>query len=212
MSRRSRPAGAAAGLPLALATPVLLLALVAPAGAQEADTVPAAPPRAAETAEEEADGQVSPGGAFLRSMAIPGWGHAAVGAYGRGGFYFAAESASGGMLVKSLLRREAAEEIVELRRQAAAARLRAEGREDPDSIRALVDQDAEVQEAEGLVEARSQQVEDWAALAIFLLFMGAADAFVSAHLQDFPEPLEVRSLGEGRVEVKVSVPVGGGGG
>lgn len=192
-----------------------LLALVAvfllagPVRSQDPDTLRAAP-GAPDTA--TVDEGVSPGGAFLRSMLVPGWGHAAVGSYTRGGFYFAAESASGGMLLKSLFRQDAAEALVDLRREAAAARLRAEGREDPDSIRALVDGDPEVQEAEGLLEVRSQQVEDWAALAIFLLFMGAADAFVSAHLQDFPDPLEVDVGGNGRVvEVKVSVPVGGGG-
>lgn len=192
-----------------------LLALVAvfllagPVRSQDPDTLRAAP-GAPDTA--TVDEGVSPGGAFLRSMLVPGWGHAAVGSYTRGGFYFAAESASGGMLLKSLFRQDAAEALVDLRREAAAARLRAEGREDPDSIRVLVDGDPEVQEAEGLLEVRSQQVEDWAALAIFLLFMGAADAFVSAHLQDFPDPLEVDVGGNGRVvEVKVSVPVGGGG-
>lgn len=158
------------------------------------------------------DEGVSPGGAFLRSMIVPGWGHAAVGSYTRGGFYFGAEAMSGGMLLKSLLRQDAAEALVDLRREAAAARLRAEGREDPDSISVLVDADPEVQEAEGLLEARSEQVEDWAALGIFLLFMGAADAFVSAHLQDFPDPLDVNVGGNGSVvEVKVSLPVGGGG-
>lgn len=192
-----------------------LLALVAvfllagPVRSQDPDTLRAAP-EAPDTA--TVDEGVSPGGAFLRSMLVPGWGHAAVGSYTRGGFYFAAESASGGMLLKSLFRQDAAEALVDLRREAAAARFRAEGREDPDSIRVLVDGDPEVQEAEGLLEVRSQQVEDWAALAIFLLFMGAADAFVSAHLQDFPDPIDVDVGGNGGVvEVKVSVPVGGGG-
>lgn len=191
----------------------LLLLCASPARAQEPDTLRGPPEVEAPGTAAEGDEGVSPGGAFLRSMLIPGWGHAAVESYTRGGFYFAAESMSGGMLLKSLLRRGAAEDLVALRREASAARLRAEGHEDPDSIRALVDGDPDVQSAEGLVEARSQQVEDWAALAIFLLFVGAADAFVSAHLKDFPEPLEVQVGGDGGVmEVKVSVPVGGGGG
>lgn len=198
--------------PLLLAAALLLL-WASPARAQEPDTLRPPPELEVPGTPAEEDEGVSPGGAFLRSMLIPGWGHAAVESYTRGGFYFAAESMSGGMLLKSLLRRGAAEDLVALRREAAAARLRAEGHQDPDSIRALVDGDPDVQSAEGLVEARSQQVEDWAALAIFLLFIGAADAFVSAHLKDFPEPLEVQVGGDGRVmEVKFSVPVGGGGG
>ena len=195
---------------LALATP---WAVPTPGAAQEPDTLRAAPEAAVpDTLGPEADDGVSPGGAFLRSLVIPGWGHAAVESYTRGGFYFAAESMSGGMVLKSLLRREAAEELVALRRQAVESRLRAQGREDPDSIAALVDADEDVQAAEGLVESRSQQVEDWTALTVFLLFLGAADAYVSAHLQDFPEPLEVEVGGDGRVvELKVSVFVGGGG-
>lgn len=199
MTRAALLAGAAA------------LLLAGPARGQEPDTLAAAPAEAPDTAVADDEG-VSPGGAFLRSMIVPGWGHAAVGSYTRGGFYFGAEAMSGGMLLKSLLRQDAAEALVDLRREAAAARLRAEGREDPDSISVLVDADPEVQEAEGLLEARSEQVEDWAALGIFLLFMGAADAFVSAHLQDFPDPLDVNVGGNGSVvEVKVSLPVGGGG-
>lgn len=198
--------------PLLVAAALLLL-WASPARAQEPDTLGGPPEVEVPGTPAEDDEGVSPGGAFLRSMLIPGWGHAAVESYTRGGFYFAAESMSGGMLLKSLLRRGAGEDLVALRREAAAARLRAEGREDPDSIRVLVDGDPDVQSAEGLVEARSQQVEDWAALTIFLLFIGAADAFVSAHLKDFPEPLEVQVGRDGGVmEVKFSVPVGGGGG
>ena len=49
-----------------------------------------------------------------------------------------------------------------------------------------------MRDARGLVNARRQQLEDWIAFGAFLLFIGATDAFVSAHLRDFPEPLEPR--------------------
>ena len=72
-------------------------------------------------------------------------------------------------------------------------------------------EDPLVQDARSLVSARDQQFEDWLALGIFLAFLGGADAFVSAHLKDFPPPVElgVRPVGD-RIEVGVSVRVGGG--
>ena len=39
------------------------------------------------------------------------------------------------------------------------------------------------------VDARGQQLEDWLALGLFLSFLGGADAFVTAHLKEFPGPL-----------------------
>ena len=36
---------------------------------------------------------VSPGGAFLRAVLVPGWGHVSIGANARAGAYFAIESA-----------------------------------------------------------------------------------------------------------------------
>jgi len=75
-----------------------------------------------------------------------------------------------------------------------------------------VDNDGEIREWENLVELRGQQVEDWAALSIFLALIGAADAVVAAHLQDYPEPLTFRVFPSGtgeRVELGLSLPMGG---
>jgi len=57
------------------------------------------------------------------------------------------------------------------------------------------------------VASREDQQEDWAALGIFLLFFAGADAFVSAHLADFPTPITIDAapLPGGRVEVSVGV-------
>ena len=53
-----------------------------------------------------------------------------------------------------------------------------------------IDSDQAVQDAENLVGVRRQQREDWFAFGLFFLLLGGADAFVAAHLADFPEPLE----------------------
>jgi hypothetical protein len=45
------------------------------------------------------------------------------------------------------------------------------------------------------------------ALGIFFLFLGGADAYVSAHLADFPGAVEVNAAPGGGMEMAVSVPV-----
>lgn len=182
----------------ALLVPVLALAV--PLGAQAPADTAAAP-------------GVSPGGAFLRSLVLPGWGHAEVGSYTRGGFYFLSSAAIGGMLFKTGVYLRTARQRRNLVEADAEARFRREGVVDPDSLAALVEADPRVQDHRGLVEARSEQMEDWLALGIFWLLLNGADAFVAAHLADFPEPVEVeaRPVGPpGRMEIGVSIPVGPG--
>lgn len=196
---------------------MVLALLVAPVGsdlrAQEvADTADLLAPPAAQALPDTADdGRPSPGGAFLRAIALPGWGHASIGSYTRGGFYFLAQSATAWMMVRVRQRIAAAEDLRELREARVRAELAAEGVEDPVEIEEALDGDEGVSAARSLVSARDQQFEDWLALGIFLVFLSGADAFVSAHLADFPEPvrLDLRPVGE-RWEVGVSVPVGGG--
>jgi hypothetical protein len=155
------------------------------------------------------DGYISPGGAFLRSVIVPGWGHVATGSYVRGGFYVAVQTASLWGLWQTMDRRAQASEYRALERQLVAARIKAGGGSSPESIQTEVDRDPSVQNREALVEARDQQVEDWTALSIFLVLLGGVDAFVAAHLSDYPEPLTLRVLpvGADGVEIQVSLPM-----
>ncbi len=155
------------------------------------------------------EGVITPGGAFLRSVLVPGWGHVATQAYGRAGFYVAAQTGSSWMLLQTLNRRAEATAFVDIERELAETRFIASGISDPDSIQLAVDDDPAVQGREALVGARDQQVEDWTALTIFLALLGATDAFVAAHLADYPEPLnyQVLPLGGGRTEVRFSIPI-----
>ena len=151
----------------------------------------------------------SAGGAFLRSVLIPGWGQAKVGSPDRGGFYFAVESMSLWMILKTSKTLGSARDIVALRRAEAEARVIGEGTVvDPVEIANFVDEDEAVQDAEVLVELRSQQKEDWVAFGLFFLLLGGADAFVAAHLADFPVPLEaaIRPLPNTGVELAFSLP------
>jgi hypothetical protein len=190
---------------LALAAGAALAA--APLGAQQPDTlaVPdtlAAPetlvvpvdtivPTQTDVELPELDEPMTPGGAMLRAALIPGWGHASIGSYRRGAFYFAAETTTGFFLARTARRLSLAKDARDLQEDRLREELLEEGA-NPDSIPDLLDQAFEVRDARGLVNARRQQLEDWIAFGAFLLFIGAADAFVSAHLRDFPEPLEPR--------------------
>ncbi len=184
------------------------------ASGQETDTLP--PPRippdqsflASPTAPSR---NVGPGGAFWRSLLVPGWGHAAVGAYGRGAFYFGAAASVGFMMHKTVSNRNAAQRIRDARASSVARELIVAGTP-PDSILILVEEDPRVQEAQELRDTRSQQVQDWAALGIFILLLSGADAFVSAHLMEFPEPLTLEVLPENRLLVGIRLPVQGPGG
>ena len=57
--------------------------------------------------------------------------------------------------------------------------------------------------ADGL-KAKRQEVQDWLVLWIFNHLFAGAEAYVSAHLQDFPRELKVRALPQG---VGLTVPL-----
>jgi hypothetical protein len=177
------------------------------ARAQEAVVPDAAPDSAAVMQ------RISPGGAFLRSMAFPGWGQAATGSYSRATFYFLSQAATGMMLFKTQRFLTAARERRAFWEGVVERELLEQGVA-PDSIAVALEEDPRVETQRELEEARSQQREDWLAFGIFMLLLGGADAFVSAHLADFPEPIRVETavLSPGptpRVEVKASIPWAG---
>ena len=136
-------------------------------------------------------GPPSAAGSFVRSMLVPGWGQAAAGSPGRGTFYFTVESMAVWMILKTTKTLGSASDIVDMRRLEALTRLSADPSIDPADVVAAVDADAAVTDASELREIRAQQREDWVAFGVFFLLLGGADAFVAAHLSDFPEPLEV---------------------
>ena len=54
-------------------------------------------------------------------------------------------------------------------------------------------------------EGKRQEREDWLTLWIFNHVFAAAEAFVAAHLQDFPDDLEVRAI-PGGIGVRLPIP------
>ena len=118
---------------------------------------------------------VSPMGALLRSLVIPGWGQTAVDRPARGAIYFAAESASLFMVFKS------------------NSKLSAARKANPPN--------------DDLVEARTNQRENWIVLAAFIAFMSGLDAWVSAHLWDFEPEVSAPEDGSQGIEITYRIPV-----
>lgn len=195
-------------------------------------TAPETPPDSVEVQATEPEGTVqptgpSPGGAFLRSLIVPGWGQAAYDANIRGAVFFGMQTGSWFMIAKTVARLGEARDIEERRVAAVGAMVRdslllaaeedkklAERyQNDPFALErdvaAGVDEDESVQGIRSLVDARRQQREDWIALTLFLTLASGVDAFVNAHLSDFPARVIAEPSGDGGVSVGLRIPVSG---
>jgi hypothetical protein len=207
------------------AAPYVILALLMAGGPLRAQAVAerAGPVRPEPMQEAQADSVavegISPLGAFLRALALPTWGHSAIGSHRRGAFYLAAEGGTAWMILRTISRRSSAENVLEVREAAVRARVALEPPLDPEEtpeeyearVEAALDEDGLVADARARVEAREGQFEDWVAMGIFLTFLSGADAFVTAHLRDFPDPVEVvvaPTPGGGGVEVAAKLYLG----
>lgn len=125
---------------------------------------------------------ISPRGAFLRSLIVPGLGQAALDRGTAGGIFVSLEALSLLMTIKS--KRD----------------LRVARRLEADSLFVGFDPSGDTLFAPspvaGRVRARKQHVEDWVALLIFNHLFAAADAFVAAQLWDVPARVSVTRDGD----------------
>jgi hypothetical protein len=168
---------------------VALLCLTRPAAAQD---VPAAGTRTEVPAQQLLEPlSVSPGGAFLRAVLVPGWGHVAIGSPTRGGFYFALEAMTAYAFFRTRARLTDARDRAALRESVLRTRLATEGVTNLEDIEAALGADETLGGFRDLVGSREGQQEDLIAWGLFLLFLSGADAYVSAHLARFPEPIQV---------------------
>lgn len=186
---------------------VAALGIPGEARAQEAQVV--VDPEAADSVEATlSTGRPSPGGAFLRSIIVPGWGQASSGSYGRAAIYFLAQAGSVWMAYKTNALLDTARQRQQLLEDAMTAELLRSG-VDPEALEGELAADPRIEDIRLLSTARSEQMEDWVALIVFIVFVGGADAYVAAHLADFPVPLTVEPVSgpSGRAfEVGVSLP------
>ena len=112
---------------------------------------------------------ISPGVAFLRSLAIPGWGQASLNRNVTGGIFVAFEGIALAMVWKAGW-------------QLDFARVRGKH-----------------------VDSHVQEQQDWVVLLIFNHVLAGTEAFVSAHLYDFPAALKAQALPDGSTGVGVQV-------
>ena len=185
---------------LGMASVLLALLYFAPSdgGAQELPVVTGSP-----DVTVISPSTVSPGGAFLRAVIVPGWGHASIGSYNRGSFYFAAQAASMYTLLRTRSRISEAQGRVEFREDFLRQQMVANGETDLAVIESTLGVDADLSNVRELLDARLGQQEDLVALSLFLIFISGADAYVSAHLARFPAPLEIDAspAGSGGIQV-----------
>lgn len=176
-------------------------------------TKPTIPPPAADTI--PVVNGVSPRGAFLRSLLLPGWGQFSVGAAKRGAAFVVLESASWFMLLKTLNKLGDAQAVED--RLAAPVRdsLRAKMTRDTALARVLANPrafeervlaDSTVSPAHSLVLSRKQQRQDWITYTIFTTLASGVDAYVAAHLADFPATISAQPGSAGGVRFQVTVP------
>jgi hypothetical protein len=150
---------------------------------------------------------VSPRGALLRALLVPGWGHSAIGAYKRGAFYFVAEGITAWGLIKTHERIGEAQRRIRFQEGVVRGGLAAQGITDPAAIQTALDSFPALVDLRSLEKARKSQREDWTALTVFLVFLSGADAYVSAHLEHFPAPIsiEAQPSGGGRYDISVGL-------
>ena len=130
---------------------------------------------------------ISPGRAFLRSLILPGSGQVAMDRSVAAGVYAFVEFAAIGMARKSAL------DLRQARRAPVDSTVVRYER-DPTTGELVLDPETgqpipaefTISDVSGRVRARKQHFEDWIALLIFNHLFSAADAYVAAHLWDFP--------------------------
>jgi hypothetical protein len=114
---------------------------------------------------------VTPAGAFLRSLILPGWGQARLNRNVTGGLFLVWEGVCATMVWKAQWQLDYA---------------RARNK---------------------FVASHTQEREDWIVLLVFNHLLAGAEAYVSAHLYDFPATLKARSLPGGATGIGVEVPL-----
>lgn len=197
------------------------LAMAAPAAAQQkpkprVDTT-GTQILARDTASARDSLRVSPTGAMLRSMLLPGWGQLAAGAPVRATVYFAGEAANLFMLTKTIHKLGQAKDREDMFRSQVRDSIRMAATEDsalnasiqrPGVLDHMVDDDSTVVSAHSLVKSRQSQREDWIALTVFWMLASGLDAFVTAHLSNFPGDVAVEPRHGGKgAEIRWTLPV-----
>ena len=161
------------------------------------------------TAADTTSMRLSPGKAMMRSMLLPGWGQFSVGAVKRGVLFAALQGSSYYMLVRTNSRLNTAEERLDTRVGVVRDSLieAATVPEDTAGLQARLDTTALVNAERSLVTSRKRHMQDWITYTIFFTLASGVDAFVAAHLADFPAQIGTEPQLDGSVNLRLSVPL-----
>jgi hypothetical protein len=176
------------------------LLVAAPAAAQQTDsTAVGARIRAIR---DTTPARVTPRGAFLRSLLMPGWGQSKLDRGTAGAVFVLTETLAAVMIVKSKRQLDRAKDA---RGDSLFIGYELAG----DGSPVLDDQGNPVPVFEpdplvGRIRSRRQQLEDWIAILAFNHLFSGADAFVAGHLGDIPRRLTMRPTSDG-VELSASI-------
>lgn len=182
------------------AAALVLLLLALPARAQTPTT-----PLPSTAIPDSLQPPLSPGRAFLYSLALPGLGQSRLRRHMPGTLYFAVEAVAVAMLLKSAndLR------VARVGRDHAVInsyQLDATGAPVIDGSGQFVPLDtARTRYDDDRVRARRTHVEDWIAILVANHLFAGADAFVASLLWDVPARLGARALPQGRVGLGLNV-------
>ena len=218
-ARRLAVAAALAALGVSGAMAVPTAAQIADTSQTPVDSVVVTPAAKATVVQraDSVDLPASPRTAFIRSLILPGWGQATFGAWIRAGVYFTGWAGNGFMNVRNYVRLGDARDRLDVRTEEVRTAL-IEGSPNPDSTAAVLDSvpglldtavrsDSLGADLVGLVDSREQQREDWIAWSIFWILASGVDAYVTAHLADFPAAIDVRPNPDRSLSVRLDVPI-----
>jgi hypothetical protein len=202
---------------------ILLVLLLIPLATAEAVAQEPPLPTPADTLLPVADTipreAASPRAAFIRALVLPELGHFPIGEYRRGAVFFTLQTASWAMLVKTIMglgdARDADRALTQIARDslelvlaedtALANRLR----DDPIAYEQALLTYPDLALTRALVTSRERHRQDWIVYTVVTTFAAAIDAYVAAHLRDFPAEVTTGRSRDGATTVGLRVPVGG---
>jgi hypothetical protein len=155
--------------------------------------------------------------AFIRALAVPGWGHFSIGANRRGAVYMGLQVTSWAMLGKTIHglneardaeRGLAALSADSLARAMAADTALALRLQNPAAYDDALLTYPGLRDARGLATARQRHRQDWIVYTLVTTFAAAVDAYVAAHLSDFPAEITAVRTTDNGVSLGLRVPAG----
>jgi hypothetical protein len=158
-----------------------------------------------------------PRAAFIRALIVPGWGHFHMGEYRRGAIYASLQGTSWAMLfvtlnrvadVRSVERGISTLAVDSLAAAMAADTVLARRLADPDAFETALLTYPGLRDARNLLESRERHRQDWIVYTLVFTFAGAIDAYVTAHLKDFPVEVSTSRSRDGGAALRFTVPVG----